>query len=160
MVQTGTCWIRQDDHWMVEVTDVTDDAVSYIVVSPTDVEPDGIAPRDAFETNWTRLTDEQAEMRELYEQAGLSVRDIGERYGVSVYTAYYRLKNIGTQFRSSGVRKGQVYARTLEKDRKKAHIRQRLIEGWSVREAGEELGISMSHAYQLAREVRETQGEL
>lgn len=140
---------------MVEVTAVSDGVVSYIVVSPTDGPPDGTEPEGTFAEGWQRLTEDQAEMRELYEQAGLSVRAIGQRYDMSVYTAYYRLKGIGTRFRSSGVRKGQVYERTREKERKKERVRQRLLEGWSVRAIRDELGISTSHAYQLAREVRD-----
>ena len=155
MVEVGTCWVSAGDPRMIEITEVRGSDVTFVVLSPADADPEGTLPIATLAEAWDELTDEQAEMRELYEQAGLSVRDIGARYGVSVYTAYYRLKAIGTHFRSSGVRPGQVYDRTREKERKKDQIRRRLGEGWSVRRAGEELGISMSHAYQLAREVRE-----
>jgi transposase len=156
MVKIGTCWISEGDPRMIEITDVQDAEACFVVVSPETTVAEGTIPVADIVSSWTALTAEQAEMRELYEQAGLSVRDISERYGVSVYTAYYRLRACGTHFRSSGVRAGQVYERTRAKERKKDHIRRRLSEGWSVRQISEELAISLSHAYQLAREVRES----
>lgn len=157
-IAEGTCWVRKSDHFMVEVTEVRKSRVSFIVICPPhSAEQEGEAPVSKFGQDYFLLTPEEAEMREQYEVVEKSVREIAALNGISSYTAYYRLKRLGTDFRKGGVRPNHTYERTERKHRNLEYVRQRLAQNVPVRQIARELDLSESRAFQLAREARQAE---
>jgi hypothetical protein len=162
-IEAGTCWVRRSDHMMVQILEIDgEDAVWSVLCGGVEAPGDeGRTPKESLRTLFFPVTDDEATMREEYEVQERSVRQVAERYGFSSYTAYYRLKRVGTEFRPGGVRPGKEYPRSLvllenlevTYDHWK-QSRDRGNEGRGIAKAiATELGLSESRAYQLRRIV-------
>jgi len=158
VVEPGSCWVANDaDAALVEVTDVSNDhVVSFVVLCAGGAfETEGYMEEAAFQERFLQVRDVDAEMRELYEQADLSVREIAAQYGVSSYTAYYRLKGVGTRFRKSGVRANRdAYERSQRREANLATVVEHYRAGIAVVAIARKMGLSRSRIYQLIRSAR------
>lgn len=162
-IESGSCWVRRSDHMMVQVLENDGTTVTWSVICGGLDTPgeEGTTPESQLRTLFFPVTEEEATMREEYEVQERSVREVALRYRISSYTAYYRLKRVGTEFRPGGVRPGKEYPRSrvlLENlqvtyDRLEESMRQGQGGRGIARDVADELELSESRAYQLRRIV-------
>ena len=160
-IEAGTCWVRRSDHMMVQILEIEGEDAVWSVICGGVEEPgmEGQTALEALKSLFFVVSDEEATMREEYEVQERSVREVAQRFGISSYTAYYRLKRVGTEFRPGGVRPGKEYPRSLalleNLQTTYDHWRASVGSGDGgrgiAREIASELDLSESRAYQLRR---------